>query len=124
MSNVSTQGRRGRSKDGVNKALLIRTALTALGIDATAKEVQEHVAGQKKGVDVAPAQISNIRTKLKEKAAKKRPSRGQKGDERFTGTELEAAKPLVDQLLKQLGNHQRVVHAVALFDRLQTPSAN
>lgn len=54
---------RGRAKMSVNKAQLVREAFEKLGIDASAKEIQ--AACNAHGVTIAPAQISNIRTKLK-----------------------------------------------------------
>ena len=55
--------KKARSTETLNKAQLIRDALKKLGIDAPAKEVQEYAEAQ--GATVAPAQISNLRTKLK-----------------------------------------------------------
>lgn len=60
----STQG------ETVNKAQCIRDALKKLGIDAPAKDVQAECESH--SATVAPAQISNIRTKLREKEAGKR----------------------------------------------------
>ncbi|MBA4016557.1 MAG: hypothetical protein C0483_05160 [Pirellula sp.] len=64
MPKAVTAAKRGRSKAGVNKAQLVREAFEKLGIDASAKDVQ--AACDAHGVKIAPAQISNIRTKLKE----------------------------------------------------------
>lgn len=61
--------KKGRAKEGLNKAQLIRDALQKLGIDAPAKDVQTFTESH--GASVAPAQISNIRTKLKERSAGK-----------------------------------------------------
>ncbi len=55
--------KKARSKDGPNKAQLIRDAFKKLGIDAAAKDVQSFAESQ--GASVAAAQISNLRTKLK-----------------------------------------------------------
>jgi hypothetical protein len=65
MTKGAAVAKKSRSKDGVNKAQLIRDALKKLGMDAAAKDVQAFAEAQ--GASVAPAQISNIRTKLKEK---------------------------------------------------------
>ncbi len=63
MAKAATAVKRSRSKSGVNKAQLVREAFEKLGIDASAKDVQ--AACDAHGVKIAPAQISNIRTKLK-----------------------------------------------------------
>src|SRR5436190_2974506 len=64
MTKGAVVAKKSRSKDGLNKAQLIRDALKKLGIDAAAKDVQAYTEAQ--GAAVAPAQISNIRTKLKD----------------------------------------------------------
>ncbi len=63
MAKAATAVKRGRAKASVNKAQLVREAFEKLGIDASAKDVQ--AACDAHGVTIAPAQISNIRTKLK-----------------------------------------------------------
>lgn len=63
MAKAGTAVKRARSKAGVNKAQLVREAFEKLGIDASAKDVQ--AACDAHGVKIAPAQISNIRTKMK-----------------------------------------------------------
>jgi hypothetical protein len=68
MAKAATAAKK-KSKDGVNKAALIREALEKLGIDAPAKAVQEYAAAQ--GAEVAAAQISNIRTKIKDGGKKR-----------------------------------------------------
>ena len=55
--------KKARSTETLNKAQLIRDALKKLGMDAPAKDVQAYAEEQ--GATVAPAQISNLRTKLK-----------------------------------------------------------
>lgn len=108
--NVNTKGRKGRSKDGVNKAALIREALNALGLDATAKDVQEHIGQKSKGVSVAPAQISNIRTKLLSKK-KRKTGRKADGGQAVDGDMLIKA----NNIAKQLGGIER---ARTLYDIL------
>jgi len=78
----------------VNKAQSIRDALEKLGMEATAKQIQEFCAAA--GVpDVAPAQISNIRTKLRGGADK-----SQRVAEGITATSVELlqAKTLAEKL--------------------------
>jgi len=71
MVSATKQGRERNANDaGGNKALAIRNAFALLqDLDASAKDVQAQIEVHNKGMKVAPAQISNIRGKLKEKAA-------------------------------------------------------
>jgi len=106
-----------------SNAQRIRNALKKLGIDASAKDVQKEVLARG-GVEPAPAQISNIRTKLKEGKVPKR-GRGKSADDQsFTESELTAAHQILKQLIRRLGSHERAVGVVSLFDRLQKPGTN
>ncbi|MBL9082180.1 MAG: hypothetical protein JNK76_10265 [Planctomycetales bacterium] len=97
MAKAATATKRGRSKDGVNKAQLVRDAFAKLGIDASAKDVQAECDAH--GVTIAPAQISNIRTKIKE--GKKPGRRGAKAggsSNGITADELIQARVMADKV--------------------------
>ena len=90
-----------KSKDGVNKAALIREALEKLGIDAPAKAIQEYASAQ--GATVAAAQISNIRTKIKDGGNKKRGRKAKQvaasnGDAAVTASDLIQARIMADKV--------------------------
>ena len=111
MAKAATATKRGRSKDGVNKAQLVRDAFAKLGIDASAKDVQAECDAH--GVTIAPAQISNIRTKIKE--GKKPGRRGAKAgvsSNGITADELIQARVMADKV-------GGVARAKELLDLLQ-----
>lgn len=111
----SRSGRR-RSKEGVNKAELIRKAFKALGTDASAKAVQEHVGKASSGIDVAPAQISNIRTKLLKKKA------GGKAKRRSGEVNVEELV-LARSMAEKIGGVERAKELLDILHRLR-PSVN
>jgi hypothetical protein len=106
-----------KSKDGVNKAALIREALEKLGIDAPAKAVQEYAAAQ--GATVAAAQISNIRTKIKEGGGKKRGRKAKaassNGDAAVTAGDLIQARIMADKV----GGVERAKVLLDLLNKLR-----
>jgi len=93
----SINARRNKAA-GINKALFIREAFEALkDLEAPAKAVLAHIAEHHKDAGVvSPAQISNIRTKLRD--AKKPKKAGKRGSncEQVTEAELVGAKKLAD----------------------------
>ena len=95
MAKAATAVKRGRSKSGVNKAQLVREAFEKLGIDASAKDVQ--AACDAHGVKIAPAQISNIRTKLKVGAQGRKASKAGVGGA-VTAQELIQVRVLADKV--------------------------
>lgn len=106
----------GGEADAVNKAQVIRDALKKLGIDASAKDIQAEC--EKHNATVAPAQISNIRTKEKGKGNGKSTgkSAGMKGPvAAATADELVEAKELFDKL----GGIDRVRVLLDILDRLR-----
>lgn len=78
----------------MNKAQLIRDALQSkgIGIDGPHKKVQAWIAERHPDVTVAPAQVSNIRIKLKQRA-----TGVAKRGLQFTADDLFAAKEMADQ---------------------------
>lgn len=106
-----------KSAEGVNKAQFIRDALKKLGIDAPAKDIQSLAAEQK--LEIAPAQISNIRTKLKEggrkknRAAKEAASGGG-GDSRIAADLLQA-RAMADKV----GGVERAKTLLDLLNKLR-----
>ncbi|MGC3966013.1 MAG: hypothetical protein QM775_01170 [Pirellulales bacterium] len=97
MAKGGTATKRGRSKDGVNKAQLVRDAFTKLGIDASAKDVQAECDAA--GVTIAPAQISNIRTKLKEgKSSGRKAGKAVGSNGGITAQELIQARVMADKV--------------------------
>jgi hypothetical protein len=117
MAKGATTAKR-KSKDGVNKAALIREALEKLGIDAPAKAVQEYATAQ--GASVAAAQISNIRTKIKEGGSKKRGRKAKKapssnGDAAVTAGDLIQARIMADKV----GGVERAKVLLDLLNKLR-----
>jgi hypothetical protein len=108
-----------KSKDGVNKAALIREALEKLGIDAPAKAVQEYATAQ--GATVAAAQISNIRTKIKDGGGKKRGRKAKakpalsNGDSTVTAGDLIQARIMADKV----GGVERAKILLDLLNKLR-----
>jgi hypothetical protein len=112
MTKGAVVAKKGRSKDGLNKAQLIRDALKKLGIDAAAKDVQAYTEAQ--GAEVAPAQISNIRTKLKERGAR----RGKKAaaiGAAVTADELVQARNMAEKV----GGVERAKELLDILNRLR-----
>lgn len=105
MTKSPSAGKKTSGTETINKAQLIRDALKKLGIDASAKDIQAECEAH--NATVAPAQISNIRTKLKEKGAGKVPK---KSDTFMAGELLEART-----MAEKIGGVQR---ARALLDIL------
>jgi hypothetical protein len=96
-----------KQSTGPNKAQIVRDAFKKLGIDASAKDVQEYA--ETNGVSVAAAQISNLRTKLKGGSS---PSKGAKAKNGvITADELVSVR----QMAEKLGG---VVRAKELLDIL------
>lgn len=105
--------KKARSKDGLNKAQLIRDALKKLGMDAPAKDVQAFAEAQ--GATVAPAQISNLRTKLK---GGKPAGRGRKvavGAGAVTANELVQARNMAEKV----GGVERAKELLDILNRLR-----
>jgi len=110
-----------KSAEGVNKAALIREALEKLGIDAPAKAVQEYAAAQ--GAEVAAAQISNLRTKIKDGGAKKRGRKAKaktkgttsNGDASVTASDLIQARIMADKV----GGVERAKVLLDLLNKLR-----
>src|SRR5690349_18123888 len=96
MAKAGTVAKRGRSKGGINKAQLIRDALNKLGIDASAKDVQAECAAH--GASVAPAQVSNIRTKMKERRPGRKAKKIAGADGGVTADELIQARVMADKV--------------------------
>jgi hypothetical protein len=95
--------RRGRSKGGVNKAQAVRDEFNKQGITTAPKDVI--AALTKRGITVAPAQVSNIRTSLKGGAKKRKVARrkavGRKPAAKSASVSVDAliaAKKLVDRM--------------------------
>jgi hypothetical protein len=106
-----------KPKEGVNKAALIREALEKLGIDAPAKAVQEYAATH--GATVAAAQISNIRTKLKDggsnKPGRKVKGSSSNGDTRVSAEELFQARAMAEKV----GGVARAKALLDILDKLR-----
>jgi hypothetical protein len=106
-----------KSSEGVNKAALIREALEKLGIDAPAKAVQEFAAAQ--GAEVAAAQISNIRTKIKDGGGKKRGRKAKatttNGEASVTASDLIQARIMADKV----GGVERAKVLLDLLNKLR-----
>lgn len=113
MAKAGTAVKRGRSKDGTNKAQLVRDAFAKLGIDASAKEVQAECDAH--GVTIAPAQISNIRTKLKERKAGRKAAKSQAGNGGVTAQELIQARVMADKV----GGVERAKELLDLLNKLR-----
>ena len=114
MAKAGAAVKKGRAKDGINKAQLIRDALKKHGIDAPAKDIQTECEAQ--GASVAAAQISNIRTKLKGgkpgRKAKKAASNGAAGG--VTADELIQARVMADKV----GGVARAKELLDILNRL------
>lgn len=105
--------KKGRAKEGLNKAQLIRDALKKLGIDAPAKDVQAYTESH--GATVAPAQISNIRTKLKERAAGKGKKKSGGASGTVTADELVQARVMA----AKVGGVERAKELLDILNRLR-----
>jgi hypothetical protein len=108
----ATVAKRGRKSDGPNKAQLIRDALKKLGLDAPAKDIQAYTESQ--GATVAPAQISNLRTKLKERGN----GRGRKAKSAsgaITGDDLLQARDMAEKV----GGVERAKELLDILDKLR-----
>lgn len=114
MTKGATLTKKAGSAEAVNKAQLIRDALKKLGIDAPAKDIQAECEAHH--ATVAPAQISNIRTKLKEKSPGKsaRKSSGSSGVA-ATAEELLEARVLAEKI----GGVERARALLDILDRLR-----
>lgn len=109
----SAVAKKGRSKEGLNKAQLIRDALKKLGIDAPAKDIQAYTESH--GAVVAPAQISNIRTKLKEQAAGKGKKKAGGSGDTVTAEELVQARVMA----AKVGGVERAKQLLDILNRLR-----
>jgi hypothetical protein len=107
--------KKARSKDGLNKAQLIRDAFKKHGIDAPAKEIQAFAEAQ--GATVAPAQISNLRTKLKGgKPAAARPGKKKVAvGGAVTANELVQARNMAEKV----GGVERAKELLDILNRLR-----
>jgi hypothetical protein len=108
----ATVAKKAKSKGGVNKAQLIRDALKKLGIDAPAKDVQAYAQAQ--GVTVAPAQVSNIRTKIKERSSGKGKKKAATGGG-VTANELVQARNMAEKV----GGVERAKELLDILNRLR-----
>lgn len=103
----------------MNKAQAIRNAFDALkDLDASAADIQAHVVSAHPGTEVAPAQISNIRTKLKEQKGCKAARKGGK-EPAYTESELVGARTLAEKV----GGVERAKTLIDILFRLR-PSNN
>jgi hypothetical protein len=102
-----------RSKDGLNKAQLIRDALKKLGMEAAAKDVQAYTESH--GATVAPAQISNIRTKLKDGSTGK----GKKKSGAAGGTVTADELVQVRVMAAKVGGVERAKELLDILNRLR-----
>jgi len=111
MTKSATLSKKSGAAEAVNKAQLIRDALKKLGIDAPAKDIQAECEAHH--ATVAPAQISNIRTKLKEKGTGKS---GRKG----SGVAATADELLeVRTMAEKIGGVERARALLDILDRLR-----
>ena len=115
MSKGAVVAKKVRTKEGPNKAQLIRDALKKLGIDAPAKDVQAYTESH--GATVAPAQVSNIRTKLKERSAGKGKKRngGDVPSGAVTADELVQARNMAEKV----GGVERAKELLDILNRLR-----
>ncbi len=97
--------RRKKTDGTANKAQLIRDAFKVHGINAPAKDIQTFT--EEKGAKVAAAQISNIRTKMKN--GRKKGSNGH-----VTADELIKARTLADGI----GGVGRAKELLDILERL------
>jgi hypothetical protein len=98
-------------KEGPNKAQLIRDALKKLGLDAPAKDVQSYTESH--GATVAAAQVSNIRTKLKEGGSGGKKSKAANGA--ITGEDLIQARMMADKV----GGVERAKELLEILNKLR-----
>lgn len=112
MTKGATLSKKSGAAEAVNKAQLIRDALKKLGIDAPAKDIQAECEAHH--ATVAPAQISNIRTKLKEKAPGKS---GRKGSAGVAATADELLE--VRTMAEKIGGVERARALLDILDRLR-----
>lgn len=111
MTKSATLSKKSGPAEAVNKAQLIRDALKKLGIDAPAKDIQAECEAHH--ATVAPAQISNIRTKLKEKGASKSSRKG-------SGVAATADELLeVRTMAEKIGGVERARALLDILDRLR-----
>lgn len=108
----ATLSKKSGAAEAVNKAQLIRDALKKLGIDAPAKDIQAECEAH--NATVAPAQISNIRTKLKEKGTGKS---GRKGSGGVAATADELLE--VRTMAEKIGGVERARALLDILDRLR-----
>ncbi len=117
MTKGATVAKKAKSSEGANKAQFIRDALDKLGIDAPAKEIQALAAEQK--MEIAPAQISNIRTKLKEGGGKRKKGRAAKastgGNDSRIASDLIQARVMADKM----GGVERAKTLLDLLNKLR-----
>jgi len=112
---------RAGNKGSVNKAQLIRDALKKLGKKATAKDVQAEVGNASPGTTVAPAQISNIRTKHFKRSQGSRA--GHETAARTCGTPAATAEELVaarSVAIKKLGGVKRAYELLQILHQVGT----
>lgn len=109
----SVVAKKGRSKEGPNKAQLIRDALKKLGIDAPAKDVQGYTESH--GASVAAAQVSNIRTKLKEGSSGSGKKRGKGAAGPITGDDLLEVRAMADKV----GGVERAKELLEILNKLR-----
>lgn len=113
MTKGATLAKKSGTAEAVNKAQLIRDALKKLGIDASAKDIQAEC--EVHHVTVAPAQISNIRTKLKEKGSSKSRKAGSGSGMAATADELIEVRTMAEKI----GGVQRAKALLEILDRLR-----
>jgi len=114
MTKSATLTKKSGSGEAVNKAQLIRDALKKLGVDASARDIQAEC--EVHNVTVAPAQISNIRTKLKEKGSAKS-SRKAASSSNMAATADELIE--VRTMAEKIGGVQRAKALLDILDRLR-----
>lgn len=112
MTKGATLSKKSGAAEAVNKAQLIRDALKKLGIDAPAKDIQAECEAHH--ATVAPAQISNIRTKLKEKGSGKS---GRKAGGGVSATADELIE--VRTMAEKIGGVDRARALLDILDRLR-----
>jgi hypothetical protein len=112
MTKGATLSKKSGAAEAVNKAQLIRDALKKLGIDAPAKDIQAECEAHH--ATVAPAQISNIRTKLKEKGTGKSARKGS-GGVSVTADELIEVRTMAEKI----GGVERARALLDILDRLR-----
>jgi len=113
MSKSATLTKKSGTAETVNKAQLIRDALKKLGIDAPAKDIQAECEAH--SATVAPAQISNIRTKLKEKGSAKSSRKNGSAGVSATADELLEIRTMAEKI----GGVQRARALLDILDRLR-----